>query len=87
MELTYVDNSVIGGISKKMTKYPWAEFFAELAKDTSGTKWGVLPMTLKSPSVAYLTAKRYKGIRVVCKQGDDGRWIVYGQYQPDSEEN
>lgn len=83
MKIEYVSTNKMGlGKAGRKPLYPWAEFFEELYKDDSMELWGMFPMTLKSPGAAYSAAKRYKDIKVSCKQLDNGEWIVYGQYQP-----
>jgi hypothetical protein len=85
MKLEYVESSDIGGAGRKPT-FPWAEFFEELYKDGSKTRWGVFPFKIKSPSAAYMAAKRFKDIKIKCNRGEDGLWSVYGQYQPSDDE-
>ena len=90
MKIEYVNNEAIGGAGRKPS-YPWAEFFEELYKDDSMTMWGMFPVLLKSktPGAAYAAAKKFKDIKITCKNTDEG-WIVFGQYQPglwDKEEN
>jgi len=82
MKIEYVDQSEIGLAGRKKT-HPWAEFFEELYKDDSMTRWGVFPILINSASGAYAAAKKYKDIKINVKRAPDGvKWIVYGQYQP-----
>jgi hypothetical protein len=85
MKLEYVESSDIGGAGRKPS-FPWAEFFEELYKDGSKTRWGVFPIKIKSPSAAYVAAKRFKDIKIRCNRNEDGLWTVYGQYQPSDDE-
>ena len=85
MKIEYVTEAQVSGAGRKPI-FPWAEFFEELYKDGSKTRWGIFPIKIKSPSAAYTAAKKFKDIKVRCNREDDGLWTVYAQYQPSGNE-
>ena len=85
MKLKFIDESEMNSRGRKKI-YPWDSFFEELYKYPN--QWAVFPHTMPSPSVAYVTARKYKDIEIRTSRVDGAtQWTVYFRYVPSTTED
>lgn len=70
MELKFISEEEAKKIKHKgrSDKYPWSEVVAALSARPN--EWAELPFTVPFPGTTTIVKKRYKNIRVICKDGD-----------------
>lgn len=85
MKLEFINESEMNSRGRKKI-YPWDTFFEELYKHPN--QWAVFPHKMPSPSVAYVTARKYKDIEIRTSRVDGAtQWTVYFRYVPSVDED